>query len=61
MIALEIPGNPLRTEVVLGSQVKDLLDELPGNLTWMASRNGFLANLSRSSLGSESVLPAVEG
>ena len=61
MVTLEIPGNSLGTEVVLGSQVKDLLDELPGNLTWMASRNGFLANQSGSSLSRESVLPAVEG
>jgi hypothetical protein len=42
MIALEIPGDPLRTEVVLESQVKNLLDVGRRDLAGMASGDGLL-------------------
>ncbi len=41
LVAFEIPGDPLRAEVIDASEVKDLLDNLWGELIWVALHNGF--------------------
>ena len=60
VVTLEVPGDPLRTEVIRGSQVQDLLDELPGDLPRVISRNRFLAGQAGPALQGIGFSPSVE-
>ncbi len=43
MGTLEIPGDSLGFQVVVGSQMEDLLHKLRKNLPWVTARHGPLA------------------
>ena len=60
MVSLEVPGDPLRTEMIGRPQVENLLYVLWWDLPRMASSYGALAEQGVSSACFISLLPSVE-
>ncbi len=60
LVALEVPRDSLRPEVILGTQVQDLLDEFRRDLSWVASGHWLFAHQPRSTLFGVGFLPSVE-
>jgi len=60
VVALEIPGNPLWAEVIDAPEVKDLLDNLWGELAGVAPRDRFLADEPFDAFFLKGSLPAIE-